>query len=286
MVHAEAREARLRRSVEVDGATIRYDVRGSGPQTLVLVHGYQAHHLWWHAISDRLASRYRLILLDLSGHGDSDHRDGYDAPVWPRDVIGVLDDVGGEPPVIVGHSMGGRVSLVAAARRRDLVRGVVLLDSAVRFAGDDARFDWRPDRAPRGFATRADAVAAFRLKPEQELEPALLGPVVDYSVREHGGGWTWKHDQRGLPGLAQHAFVDALRAVEVPVRYVRATASPIAQGVEELLDEVHVPGGAEVHLAPGLHHHLVLEDPDFCAGLIDRLATEMFADAGSAHVAS
>lgn len=278
MYHVPSLDSLLTRSVDVNGVSIRYGVQGGGERTLVLVHGFQAHHLWWHDVAERLMSQYRIVVVDLSGHGGSGHREaGYVGSVFADDVIGVLEAVGGAPVLLVGHSMGGRVCAVAAARRPDLVNGVVLLDSAVRFFRGRELYPWAPERVPRHFETRAEAVGRFRLKPEQAIAPERLARVAEFSVRAHDAGWTWKHDQRGIPGVDQDAYTRALANLAVPLRFVRATASPIAEGAEEFLGEFDFPAGCEIHVAPGLQHHLILEDPDFCATLIDRLAGDIFA---------
>lgn len=66
------------RRVEVHGCEIRYKhlVR-RGATTVALIHGGSAHSGWWTATAGRLASEYDVVLPDLSGHGDSGHREEY-----------------------------------------------------------------------------------------------------------------------------------------------------------------------------------------------------------------
>ena len=62
--------------VTVDGARIAYRAWGKpGRQGVVLVHGGAAHAGWWDHIAPFLAAEHRVVAIDLSGHGDSDHRD-------------------------------------------------------------------------------------------------------------------------------------------------------------------------------------------------------------------
>src|SRR3954451_22766009 len=71
------------RCIEVAGARIRY--RAWGPRDapgVVLVHGGSAHAGWWDHIAPQLPG-HRVVALDLSGHGDSDHREAYDMRLWP-----------------------------------------------------------------------------------------------------------------------------------------------------------------------------------------------------------
>src|SRR5690348_16175203 len=103
--------------VEVDGATIHYVAWGEpGRRGLVFVHGGAAHAHWWTHVAATFADEYRVLALDLSGHGDSDHRDVYALEQWTQEIMAVVDAGGidGEP-VIIGHSMGGFVTIATAA---------------------------------------------------------------------------------------------------------------------------------------------------------------------------
>lgn len=263
--------------VEVAGAAVRYAVFGDADRTLVMVHGYQAQHMWWHAVVERLRPSWRVVLLDLTGHGDSAHRLAYDPLTWVDEVLAVAQAVGGERPVLVGHSMGGRVALAAGANRPELVAGVLMLDSAMRL-GPGPTFPWVPDRAPRLFARRRDAIERFALKPGQPVPPDLLAPVAEYAVRPVGSAWTWKHDQRGLPAISNQTAADALARITVPVHYVRAELSELTADAADTLELLDPEGHLTMHTAPGCHHHLPIEAPTVVADIVDRLASEILHD--------
>ncbi len=194
---------------------------------MVLVHGRLAHHLWWQGVETQLAARFRVALLDLTGHGDSGHRLNYNGLCWVDDVLAVAEAVG-PGAVIAGHSMGGRVALVAAARRSDLLSGVVMLDTAIRRSGPSVSFPWYPDRTPLVRPTQAELVGRFRLRPSQPHPHAEeLAALAEYAIRRHEQGWTWKYDQRGVPGVPDPAVRQALASVQVPVRFVRAGESRV-----------------------------------------------------------
>lgn len=269
-------------AVEVAGAAVRYDVRGSGERTLVLVHGYQAQHMWWHAVVERLLSSWRVVLLDLSGHGDSAHRPEYSASTWADELLAVVEAVGGARPVLVGHSMGGRVALAAAALRSDMTAGVLMLDSAMRL-GPGPTFPWDADREPRVFAQREDAIAHFHLKPDQPVAAELLAPVAENAVRALGSSWTWKHDQRGLPAISNQTTADALARITVPVHFVRAELSELTTDVTEALRLLDPEGRVTIHVALGCHHHLTIEAPQLVADVVDRLASEILQDLRLVH---
>jgi len=100
---------------------------------LVLVHGGAAHAGWWTFLAPLLTRQYDVVALDLSGHGDSGRRAEYPRRAWADEVLAVSAEAGFPgPPVLVGHSMGGLVSIVAASVYGDALAGAIIVDTPVR----------------------------------------------------------------------------------------------------------------------------------------------------------
>lgn len=118
--------------VTADGVEISSSTMGSGTRGFVLVHGWCCDRSAMAPLARRLGRRGRTVNVDLRGHGAS-------APPTQRfDVEGFVADVQAaakgaalEQPVLVGHSMGGRVVLAAAQREPALASALVLLDAAI-----------------------------------------------------------------------------------------------------------------------------------------------------------
>jgi pimeloyl-ACP methyl ester carboxylesterase len=91
-----------------DGTRIEYDETGNGPP-LVLVHGITENRRAWDPILPALGEHWRVIALDLRGHGASERRAPYDPVTMAMDVRAVVDDAGADAPLVVGHSLGGVV---------------------------------------------------------------------------------------------------------------------------------------------------------------------------------
>jgi len=179
--------------VVVDGVPIRYAVSGSGKRDVLLVHGYRAHHLWWYRMLPALEERWRVIRLDISGHGDSGHRDRYDVDTWAAELIAVLDAAGSRHALLVGHSMGGGIAAVAGATHPERFGGVVLLDTMLRPPGPRPLPRQRQRSLLPGreivYGSREEAVTQFRLKPLQpEPQAEVVRPVADYAVRPSTNG--------------------------------------------------------------------------------------------------
>ena len=141
-------------TIEVDDTPIHYlDWGTAGRQGIVLVHGGAAHAHWWSFIAPYFADRYHVVALDMSGHGESGRRQRYSYGAWAEEIMAVGADAGFPgPPVLVGHSLGGLVTIQAAVNHGDDLRGVVIVDSPVR------RPDPESEEGARGVAFRSPGV--------------------------------------------------------------------------------------------------------------------------------
>lgn len=113
-----------------DGSTLPYEVAGEGDATVVLVHCWMCDRSYWSAQVPVLAARYRTITLDLPGHGEaSAGRTVWSIATFGEDVAALLRELDLNDVVLVGHSMGGPVSLRAAGLSPGRVRGIVAVDT-------------------------------------------------------------------------------------------------------------------------------------------------------------
>ena len=112
-----------------DGQRIRYMSFGQGSISVVFIHGWTCDRTYWNRQIQDFSRDYRVLTLDLVGHGESDKN----RRIWSMEGLG--DDVarvvrasGAHEVVLVGHSMGGPVAIEAARRLGTSVRGVVTID--------------------------------------------------------------------------------------------------------------------------------------------------------------
>lgn len=114
----------------VEGVTIHFAQRGQGDLTVVLVHGWGCDSSYWQRQRDWLAERYRVVSIDLAGHGKSTaNRTNWSMTAFAGDVVAVVNLLELDNMVLVGHSMGGPVVLEAARLLKDRVIGVVGADT-------------------------------------------------------------------------------------------------------------------------------------------------------------
>lgn len=114
---------------------LNYSLDGSG-ETVVLLHGFLENYHIWDKLIHQLVSRFRVLAIDLPGFGKSDvYGDNHGMPFMAKAVKEVMDHEEIAKAFLVGHSMGGYVSMAFARLFPENLKGVVLFHSHA--AGDD-----------------------------------------------------------------------------------------------------------------------------------------------------
>jgi 3-oxoadipate enol-lactonase len=122
-----------------DDADIYYDVAGSGPP-VILLHPFPAHHEFWLPVAEFLSSRYRLIMPDLRGHGESGLGDGpATMQKHASDVAQVMTDAGVDRAPLIGVSIGGYTIFEFWRRFRDRASALVLCNTKAGAETAEAR---------------------------------------------------------------------------------------------------------------------------------------------------
>ncbi|MCA1848827.1 MAG: alpha/beta hydrolase, partial [Actinobacteria bacterium] len=220
---------------------------GSGPDPILCLHGITAQHRAFNALAKHLASSRSLVGVDLRGRGDSAKPEsGYGLEAHARDVIRVLDHLGLDDAVILGHSMGGFVALKAALSHPHRVRALVLLD------GGWPRVEVSPEEMSEEQKQEAAAIEeglerAFRRldmafeSPEDYLNfwfpgqnltmedlPPDLADYYLYDLEEVEGGYQPKASRAAAeedsPSVSSTSpTAEEMRGVKCPVALVRAS---------------------------------------------------------------
>jgi pimeloyl-ACP methyl ester carboxylesterase len=250
------------RVTTVEGTAISYRTWGNpDDRGIILVHGGGAHSRWWDHIGPLLANGWRVAALDLSGHGDSGRRDSYSLDTWSREVLAVAADAGiAAPPTVIGHSMGGLVTLRLASLVGAGIAGAVAIDSPVRdFTPEDLAARQRRAFGPlRVYPTRQAAVARFHPVPDQPVLAYVAEHVAETSIRPVEGGWTWKFD----PGIfARGEFTPGLLTrLDCRVALFRAEHGIVTQQLGEVMYD-RLGRLAPVIEIPAAGHHVMLDQP-------------------------
>jgi pimeloyl-ACP methyl ester carboxylesterase len=199
-----------------DGVELVYDVRGQGDTTLVFVHCWTCDRTFWKDQLDVFAKEYRVISLDLGGHGKSgDNRAAWTIASLGGDVQAVVEKLDAKNVILVGHSMGGPVALDAARRMPGRVKGIACVDTL-----HDAEVKMPPemrDQIVKGFETNWEPTMkqGMKLMFRAETDPA----VVEY-VQSRTLAANQKVAVPLMRELFQLELGPMLAAAKVPIRCV------------------------------------------------------------------
>ncbi len=241
-----------------DGVELAYEDHGvddAAPLTVVLVHGWAGNRTYWEHQVAFLSDRYRVVALDLAGHGESGlGRADWDLAAFGDDVLAVVDAVGAERVALVGHSMGGDAAVFAARQLGDRVAGIVWVD-VLRSLGDE------PVSPP-------DIVEAFVAPFREDFNAAtdrfarsLFPNTADPALVDRVAGDMASARREGTLGSLSHALnrhppiIAALAEIAAPVVAINPDLGPTdgdslrRHGVEPIVLEA-------------IGHYVMLEDPE------------------------
>ncbi|HYC54332.1 MAG TPA: alpha/beta hydrolase [Candidatus Binatia bacterium] len=255
-------------TVQVEGCPIHCLSWGdTGKPGLLLIHGGAAHAHWWSFLAPLLASDYHVVAFDLSGHGDSGRRQLYPREIWALEAMAVCRHAGLDrhgPPIIIGHSLGGFVTMVAASLYGDRMAGAVIVDSPVTKPDPESQ-EGRQGRAfrnPKVYPSIEEAVTHFHLIPAQPCDnDYIVDHVARHSLKKTDDGWTWKFDPVVFERVSLKPMSDYLADTRCRVAILRGELSNLVppetgQYMYELLDR-----NAPIIEIPQAHHHLILDQP-------------------------
>ncbi len=241
------------RAASADGVAIAYEAHGAGTPALVFVHGWSCDRTYWKGQLEPLGQRYRVVAIDLAGHGESGtNRQAWTIAAFGADVAAVVEKLGLERVILVGHSMGGDVIVEAARRLRGRVAGLVWVDVYRKL---DA-----PPTAERIEAFVAPFRADFTERTRAFVR-SMFPATADKSLVE----WIAADMSSAPKEIALAAMVSVFsNGREMPAALAELKLPTIA------INPDHPPTdfeslkrhGVEVVLMPGVGHFPMMEDPE------------------------
>jgi len=114
--------------------SLSYTMAGNGDTSIVFVHGWGISKEYWKEQIEELSSDYKVVALDLGGHGQSGHnRENWTIEEFAKDVRAVIDGLHLNNVILVGHSMGGEIILQTALSFPAKVIGFIGIDNFKQF---------------------------------------------------------------------------------------------------------------------------------------------------------
>jgi len=271
------------RHVTVDGIDIAYVDSGGNKPPVVLIHGLSSYHSYWEHQIPHLAERYRVLAIDLPGYGQSARPDASYTPPWFASVVsGWMDAIGVAKAPIVGHSMGGQISLTLALQEPQKVEALVLSGPAgfERFTkgeADTIKAFWTESRALHTSETelRATFTGVVFNRPDAGVERLLQERVRMRDTAAFRG--TSVAVARSIAGMVDHPVLDRLGEIAVPTLVVYGTddrmiPNPVFHGGRTRsigAAAVKALPHAELVMLPGAGHTGHHDDPEGFHAAID-----------------
>jgi pimeloyl-ACP methyl ester carboxylesterase len=250
-----------------DGVAIDYTTVGTGPTTLLFMHGWGgagSGHSWAELLKHLDLTGLRALLVDLRGHGRSARTTvGYTTDRFARDMLAVADDAGADQFVVVGYSMSGKTAQWLACIAPERVLGQILMGPVT--AGelpipDEVRTQWLQMARSPDSKLFTEALRPFIKEP---LSAELVERYFyDMSHAAHAA-------QEGTLDMMQNgSFLDRLPSTRAAT-LVMAGAHDALMSVEVLREGIValIPGARMAVLDCG--HEIPLEQPQVAAALVE-----------------
>jgi len=244
-----------------DDAEIFYEIRGKGPP-VVLLHPFPCHHEFWNPVAAALDSRYRLILPDLRGHGDSEIGEG---PALMQkhasDIMRLLDAAGVGKAAFVGCSIGGYILFEFWRRFRERVSSLALCDT--RPQSDTA--EGRSNRLKAAAAVLEQGTEPFI----ESMIPKLMGrttmatrPDLVDGARAMMRKMSAEDISLVLRGMAERPdSVADLKSIDAPTLIVIGEEDVLSTVADGELMRQNI-GGGQLKVVPKAGHYAPWEQPE------------------------
>ncbi|HLG70516.1 MAG TPA: alpha/beta hydrolase [Chloroflexota bacterium] len=274
----------------VGGVRLHYlDWGDPGGRPILFLHGARLSAHTWDVVCLALRNRYRCIALDARGHGDSDWADleGYTAENHVGDVEGVVEQLGLDQFVLVGHSMGGGTALAYAGRHAAKLKALVIVDTGpaerpgVMRPGVQRMHDFV--NGPAEFETLEEVVErALAFNPARDRR-LLRRSLLNNMRRLPNGHWAWKYHREGLGRRSpdqmearRQMLLDAVPRISCPTLVLRGGISDMFTDEDAARLAAQLPDG-RWHMVPNAGHTIQGDNPKGLLEALEPFLTEVGA---------
>ena len=270
-------------SLKVDGVNINYLAWGEKNKPGILfVHGGMAHAHWWSFIAPYFSKTHRVIAMNLSGMGDSDWRENYASELWGKEIVEIAKYEKLNKPIIVGHSLGGMCSVIAASQFKNELYGLVIVDTAILPPSEiPDKFDLKI-KANKTYKSIDEAKSRFRLVPSQGNSlDYIMDYIAEKSLRKTDEGWTWKFDPSYMKifntdGFRERQAIlsEKLARLECRVAVFRGEKSMLfSESASKYMREL-TNKKTPIIAIPEAHHHIMVDQPLALISALRALVTD------------
>jgi pimeloyl-ACP methyl ester carboxylesterase len=162
---------------------IEHSDTGAGASALVFIHAFGCDHSDWDAQVAYFSPRHRCIAVDLGGHGATPgHEDHARVETHGSDVVSLMKSLDLPPAIVIGNSLGCRVTMDVSARAPELTRAVILVDgSRLSPSASGVHAALGADSAPEGYQDLARAMFAKMFSPG--FDPEKVAEMTERATK-------------------------------------------------------------------------------------------------------
>lgn len=250
----------------INGQLLAYRHRPSLGRTVVFANSLGSDQSIWDDVIAALPRGYGVLTFDLRGHGASSGATGFGIEDLADDAIGLIDALGLSDVLFCGISVGGMIGQVVAAKRPDLLSGVMLCNTAPKI-GDADRWNTRIEAVRAGgMASVIDAIAELWFAPAYAAaNPDAMSLHQNMLKRIDGDGYN-----AVCTAIRDADLTDTTSKITVPTLCLGGglDKSVPKELVKAMADSIE---GARYEELPGVGHIPSLEAPDAMVRLIEEL---------------
>jgi pimeloyl-ACP methyl ester carboxylesterase len=254
--------------IDANGVKLHYlDYGTAGQRPMLCVHGGAAHAHWYDFVAPGFTPDHHVRSLDLRGHGDSAwaEQHTYEWQQNAADLNAVAEKLDLRDYTLIGHSMGGMVSLVHAATYPGRIGRLIIVDSVMLMPMERVtRMRAFGEKPAPAYATQQELIARYRLEggEKQITPPEVLQRMATFSARQNAEGrWQHKADRSVYANFQQIAGLPLWEKIKVPALVIRGGAhSP--RFTPDIMAEIHAlaPQVQVAEVEPS-DHHVTLDNP-------------------------
>lgn len=245
------------RFADVNGLRIHYVDWGGSGKPFVMVHGLDRVARTFDPVAGRFSPAYRVIAIDMRGHGDSgwDPQGRYLVEDHVGDLEGVVQQLGLRDLTLWGNSTGGRVVQVFAGKHPDLVSRVISEDVGPERPRQIAdNYAKRVQQEQAGWASEDELLAQLK-KTNPRMSAAVLEPYVRYGTKKRADGRIeWKRDPQLVKGFVATELWRFVRDIKAPILYIIGGRSNIVPAETQAELKKTLPNAQLITIADTGHY--------------------------------
>ena len=235
-----------------DSVALAFSVEGKGEPALVFVHCWCCDQSYWRNQVGEFSKSHMVVAIDLGGHGESGmNRQNWTIESFGQDVVAVVDKLGLEKVILIGHSMGGAVIIDAAKRMPDRVLALIGVDTyqdLEREIPEEARAQWlAPFKTDFATTTKGFVRGMFPDNADSALVKQVANDMASAPPQVGIGA---------MESMLGYKTVAALEGLKIPLYAINADRFPTNVEAGKRRAYAFV-----VKYVPGRGHFVMLEDP-------------------------